>query len=141
MIASLIISARQLPQSRDRDSESFFAAPAQTLDLLATRLRALGLIAGTVPAVQRSKPRRLSKSGVKSSIDVTVFAQRYRLETTDNDSSEAAVTVALTLKKLSSVLDRLLGKDAFDANDAFVRLLQDVLEREPYVEQVEVQWR
>lgn len=71
-------------------------------------------------------------------VDVTVFEQRYRLKSMRDDCSEQSTTVRL--QKRVRIVDRLLGRDTFDANDAFVRVLQDVLEREAFVDQVNVTW-
>lgn len=101
------------------------------LEWLGGRLRELGLCQESTVTQRRGQP----------SLDATVFAQRYRLLSLVGKPPEE--TIVLSLIKRSQTIDRLLGREPFDANDAFARVLQDVLEREASGVQakVSVLWR
>lgn len=89
-----------------------------TLDFVGQRLTELGLTSDSQFVVR----------GKKEFLELTVFAQNYRLQKLplrDNDQS-----IELRLTKPGAFIDRLLGRNPFDENDAFVRLLQEILERE-----------
>ncbi len=130
MIASLVIYSRQLLPKPQDEPQIFSVEPDLTLEWLTRRLRALGLICDGATVAKKTRSLSL--------VDVTVFAQRYRLRSAVGDCSAASTTV--TLQKTVPLIDRMLGKGELDASDAFVRVLQDVLEREAVVLRVEVDW-
>ncbi len=96
--------------------------------------------------------RRLSELGIsdecaviakakKSTLEVTVFDQRYRLSGLNRECLPETMT--LRLQKSSQLIDSLLGRTPFDSGDAFARVLQEMLEREAAMvaAKVEVLWR
>jgi|GEM_PF-6504262 len=101
------------------------------LKWVASRLSELG-IARDCALVARAK---------KSTLDVTVFDQRYRLSGLNRECLPAAMT--LRLQKASQFVDSLLGRSPFDSGDAFARVLQEMLEREAALvaAKVDVVWR
>ena len=105
-------------------------SPEAALQWVARRLSKLGLV-GECRVVARAK---------KSTLDVTVFDQRYRLSGLNSECLPNAVT--LRLQKASQFIDSLLGRSPFDSGDAFARVLQDMLEREAALiaAEVEVAW-
>ena len=105
--------------------------PEVALQWVAARLSELGL-ASECAVVARAK---------KSTLDVTVFEQRYRLSGLNSECLTEAMT--LRLHRASQLIDRLLGRPPFDSSDAFARVLQDMLEREAALvaAKVYVLWR
>jgi len=114
-----------------KETAPFEGNPEVALRWVAERLTKLGL-ASESSVTARAK---------KSTLDVKVFDERYRLSGLTSDSSPESMT--LRLHKPSALLDYLLGRSSFDDSDAFARVLQEMLEREAALVEakVEVNWR
>ena len=89
-----------------------------TLGFVGQRLTELGLTSDS----------QFVRRGKKEFLELTVFAQNYRLQKLPIGEDNQSVELLLT--KPGAFIDRLLGRNPFDENDAFVRLLQEILERE-----------
>lgn len=97
------------------------------LSWVAGRLQHLGLV-----KLDESASSRTNR------LEIVVFAQPYVLRCEHDES--AGGEVRLSVRKRHAIVDRLLGRASFDASDAFVRVLLDVLEREPELQQVTLAW-
>ncbi len=87
---------------------------------LAGRLMALGLVSDA----------EVESSGPGWILDACVFSEPYRLECSEaHGTSEQNWRLSLSAQR--SIIDRLLGRRELTADDALLRIVREILERQP----------
>lgn len=119
MRAELSFSAPRFADADERPDAVSSNQERALLVWLAGRLTALGLVSDA----------EVEPSGPEWFLDVCVFSEPYRLECSEaHGISEQNWRLSLSAQR--SIVDRLLGRRELTADDALLRIVREILERQ-----------